>query len=39
MDTGGEVRIHKLTGWWADVGRPDDIERMEQLLKQQKENV
>ncbi len=33
LSAGGDVRAFTLQGWWADVGRPDDVERMNQLLK------
>ncbi len=30
---GGDVRTFTLESWWADVGRPEDVERMNALLK------
>jgi len=35
MAAGGDVRAFPLEGWWADVGRPQDIERVEAILKAQ----
>ena len=34
---GGDVRAFPLKGWWADVGRPQDVTRVEQMLRQMKE--
>jgi UDP-N-acetylglucosamine diphosphorylase / glucose-1-phosphate thymidylyltransferase / UDP-N-acetylgalactosamine diphosphorylase / glucosamine-1-phosphate N-acetyltransferase / galactosamine-1-phosphate N-acetyltransferase len=34
IQTEGDARAYTLDGWWADVGRPDDLDRMNQLLKQ-----
>jgi UDP-N-acetylglucosamine diphosphorylase / glucose-1-phosphate thymidylyltransferase / UDP-N-acetylgalactosamine diphosphorylase / glucosamine-1-phosphate N-acetyltransferase / galactosamine-1-phosphate N-acetyltransferase len=33
LSAGGDVRAFPLQGWWADVGRPEDVERMNQLFK------
>ncbi len=33
---GDDVRAFRLEGWWVDVGRPADIQRVEQLLRPRK---
>jgi len=37
MAAGGEVYAFPLAGPWIDVGRPEDIERAEQMLRRRKE--
>lgn len=37
IGAGGDVRAFPLVSWWADIGRPEDVERMNALLKQQKD--
>jgi len=37
LGAGGDVRAFPLQGWWADVGRPEDLERVNALLKRRKD--
>jgi dTDP-glucose pyrophosphorylase len=33
LSSGGDVRAFCLEGWWSDVGRPADVQRVEALLR------
>jgi len=32
LETGGKVTYHKVSGWWKDTGRPEDILEANQLV-------
>jgi len=36
IKTGGDVRAFPVKGWWADVGRPEDVHYVEDILRQKK---